>query len=511
MVLVKSILTWAMKKRINQIDLFLNHPLDVQNDTFLKLIHTAKQTEWGIKYRYNDINTIKDFQERVPLSTYEDYSIHINRIIKGEQNILWPTKIDWFSKSSGTTNTRSKFIPVSRESLEDCHFKAGKDLLTLYIHNFPEKDIFAGKMIPIGGSTQVNPFNPNSYFGDVSAIIMKNMPHWAKWTRGISLETALMENWDRKIELIIEEASKVNITTLGGVPTWTIILLQKMLEHTGKKNILEVWPNLEVFFHGAVAFDPYREQFDKLIPKGSINYQETYSASEGFFGIQDNPDCDSMLLMLDYGIFYEFIPMEHWNKVNPPVITLNEVQLNKNYALVISTNAGLWRYIIGDTIKFTSLHPFRIKITGRTKHFINAFGEEVIIENTDEAITFACEQTNALLDNYTVAPIYLSNSAGGHEWIIEFQKEPNNVTNFARKLDTKLREINSDYDGKRYHDIALVSPKIHFAPRGTFYDWMESKNKLGGQNKVPRLVNNRDMMEELLSFIKTSKSKKNQD
>lgn len=503
MVLLKSILSWAMKKRIHQIDLFLQYPLEVQNDTFLKLISTAKNTEWGKKHHYSDIKTIKDFQEQVPLSTYEDYSPYIDKIIKGEQNLLWPSKIEWFSKSSGTTNGRSKFIPVSTQSLEDCHFKGGKDMLTLYFHNFPERNLFSGKMIPIGGSTQTNPFNPNSYFGDVSAIIMKNMPHWAKWTRGISLKTALMDNWDEKVEHIIKEASQTNVTTLGGVPTWTIVLLQKLLEHTGKDNILEIWPNLEVFFHGAVAFDPYREQFDKLIPKGSINYQETYNASEGFFAIQDQPESDSLLLMLDYGIFYEFIPMDSWHNEQPITITLEDVQLNKNYALVISTNAGLWRYIIGDTIKFTSLNPFRIKITGRTKHFINAFGEEVIIENTDTAITFACKQTDALLNNYSVAPIYISDTAGGHEWLIEFEKEPNDKQRFATILDEKLRIINSDYDGKRYKNIALNPPTIHYPPSGTFYSWMEHKNKLGGQHKVPRLSNNRDLLEELLDFIKT--------
>ncbi len=499
--MIQSILSWTMKKRIHQIELFIQYPIDVQEDVFQKLIETASGTEWGKKYHYHEIRTVKQFQERVPLSTYEEIFPYINKVIKGEQNILWPSKIEWFSKSSGTTNARSKYIPVSAESLSDCHFKAGKDLLSLYFNNFPERNLFAGKMIPIGGTVQINPENPNSYFGDISGIIMQNMPFWARWTNSISLKTALMDDWDEKIESIIKEAIHTDVSTLGGVPTWTIVLLQRILDYTGKSNILEVWPNLEVLFHGAVAFEPYREQFQILIPSDKMNYQETYSASEGLFGIQDEPNNDSMLLMLDYGIFYEFIPMEYWRRENPKTLTLEEVEINKNYALVISTNAGLWRYVIGDTVKFTSLSPYRIKITGRTKHFINAFGEEVIIEHTDKAITYACKETGALLNDYTVAPIYLSDMAGSHEWLIEFKIQPNDLDKFTYYLDKKLRAINSDYDAKRFKNIVLSFPKINLAPQDFFYKWLENNNKLGGQSKVPRLSNNREYLDLLLKQL----------
>jgi hypothetical protein len=410
-------------------------------------------------------------------------------MMKGEQNLLWSSEIKCFSKSSGTTNARSKFIPVSEEALEECHYKGGKDMLCLYVNNYPETKIFQGKMLGIGGSYQPNHLNPNTYYGDVSALIMKNLPIWAEFLRTPSLEIA-------------QTTIKEKVTALSGVPTWTVVILQRILEITGKSNICEVWENIEAFFHGAVAFAPYKSLFRSLIPSESMNYMETYNASEGFFGIQDQKNSDELLLMLDYGVYYEFIPIEHAEEENPKTLGLDEVETGKNYALVISTNAGLWRYKIGDTIRFTSLAPYRIKITGRTKHFINAFGEELVIENADTAIEKACQQTGAMVNDYTAAPIFLEiGNKGGHEWIIEFEKAPDNLEKFVCTLDQTLRRVNSDYDAKRYMDIALIMPKVHAVPKGTFYEWMRKRGKLGGQNKVPRLSNSRIYVEDILMSI----------
>jgi hypothetical protein len=424
--------------------------------------------------------------------------------MKGEQNILWPSEIKWFSKSSGTTNARSKFIPVSQESLEDCHFKGGKDLLSIYVNNFPETKLFDGKGLAVGGSHQINELDPSasSYYGDVSAVIMQNLPPWAQFIRTPSLETALMGNWEEKIEKLARETIRENVTNIAGVPTWTVLLIQRVTDMAMKKNILEVWPNLEVFFHGAVAFAPYRTLFQSIIPSGKMLYWETYNAIEGFFGIQDQQNSEALLLMLDYGIFYEFIPMEELDKENPKAVPLSDVELDKNYAMVISTNSGLWRYNIGDTVKFTSKFPYRIKISGRTKHFMNAFGEEIIVENAETAITKACEITGAVIDNFTAAPVYLKEGKKGrHEWIIEFKVPPTDPDEFTRILDETLRAINSDYDAKRAHNLALVEPKVHSAGEGTFYNWMKRRGKLGGQNKVPRLANSREYVDEILKMM----------
>lgn len=503
--LINSILTWVMKKRIHQIELFMKYPHEVQDELLIKkLIETAHLTEFGKKYDFHSIETYEQFRNRIPIHTYEQTFPYIQRLLRGEQNILWPSEIKWFAKSSGTTNARSKFIPVSQESLEDCHFKAGKDLLSLYVNNYPDTELFDGKGLAVGGSHQINESDPStsSYYGDVSAVIMKNLPPWAEFIRTPSLETALMSNWEEKIEKLARETSTVNVTNIAGVPTWTVLLIQKILEIEKKDNILEVWPNLEVFFHGAVSFTPYRSLFKSLIPSDKMRYWETYNASEGFFGIQDNKDTDEMLLMLDYGVFYEFIPVNELEKENPKALCLGEVELDKNYAMVITTNAGLWRYNIGDTIKFTSLSPYRIKISGRTKHFINAFGEEVIVENAELAITKACEATGAVIDNFTAAPIYLAEGKkGGHEWIIEFKTSPNCMNTFTQVLDETLRKVNSDYDAKRLHDLALVGPIIHAVEEGTFYNWMKRRGKLGGQNKVPRLSNSREYVDDILKMM----------
>jgi hypothetical protein len=499
---LNSILTWAMKKRIHQMEFFMKYPSEVQDEMLKRLLHTARPTEFGMEHEFDEILNYDDFRNRVPIHTYEDFFPYIERLMRGEQNILWPTPIKWFSKSSGTTNARSKFIPVSQEALDECHFKGGKDMLSLYVNNYPETKIFTGKGLALGGSLQPNNFDPtnSSRYGDVSAVIMQNLPMWAQLIRTPSLEVALLNDWEEKIVKLAEETIPVNVTSISGVPTWTVLLLQHILNKE-QKSILEVWPNLEVFFHGAVAFQPYRKLFKSLIPSDQMRYWETYNASEGFFGIQDNKGSEEMLLMLDYGIFYEFLPVEDSERSDARALSLDEVEVGKNYAMIISTNAGLWRYNIGDTVKFTSKAPYRIKISGRTKHFINAFGEEIIIENAETAITRACEMTGAVIDNFTAAPIYLDKGKrGGHEWLIEFKVQPRSIDEFGGVLDDTLRKINSDYDAKRAHDLALVAPKIHSVKEGTFYNWMKMKGKLGGQNKVPRLSNSREIVEEILSM-----------
>lgn len=501
--LINSILTWVMKQRIHQIELFMKYPHDVQDELFKNLLSAAKQTAFGQQYDFSSIQNYQQYRERVPVHSYENLFPYIERLMRGEQNILWPSEIKWFSKSSGTTNARSKFIPVSQEALDDCHFKGGKDLLSIFVNNYPDTTIFDGKGLAVGGSHQQNNFDPSasSYYGDVSAVIMQNLPVWAQFIRTPSLETALLSNWEEKIEKLARETARENVTNIAGVPTWTILLIQKIVEIENKKSILDVWPNLQVFFHGAVSFTPYRALFKSLIPTDKMVYWETYNASEGFFGIQDQKGSEDLLLMLDYGIFYEFIPAEEIGNEFPRALSLDQVELDKNYVMLISTNAGLWRYNIGDTIKFTSLSPFRIRITGRTRHFINAFGEEIIVENAEAAIARACEETGAVIDNFTAAPVYLeAGKKGRHQWVIEFRKEPETLTRFTTVLDDTLRSINSDYDAKRAHDLALLAPQVDVVKRGTFYTWMKSRGKLGGQNKVPRLSNTREYVEDIMKL-----------
>ncbi|MEO9740602.1 MAG: GH3 auxin-responsive promoter family protein [Ekhidna sp.] len=503
MELLNSILSWVMKKRIHQIELFMKYPHEVQNELLEEMVKKSSKTEYGKKYGFGTIENYEHFKNKVPIVDYEDLFPYIERLMKGEQNILWPSDIRWFAKSSGTTNARSKFIPVSQEALDDCHYKGGKDLLSIYFNNYPEAKMFAGKGLVIGGSHQINQFdkNSNSYYGDVSAVLLKNLPWWAQMVRTPSLDIALMDEWEEKIDKMVDITSNENVTNISGVPTWMIVLIEKMLERNNASNILEVWPNLEVFFHGAVSFTPYEELFKKLIPSPTMRYMETYNASEGFFGITDQVDSKEMLLMLDYGIFYEFIPFNELDRDNPTTLTLDEVEVGKNYAILITTNAGLWRYRIGDTVIFTSIDPYRIKISGRTKHFINAFGEELIIDNAEVAIAEACKKTDAAIDNFTAGPLYLGEgNKGGHEWVIEFTRDPNDMERFTKLLDEKLREVNSDYDAKRYKDIALQEPIIHVVPQNTFYHWMKSRGKLGGQHKVPRLANNREYLDQLLTF-----------
>ena len=486
-------------------ELFLKYPIDVQHELLIRLVDTAKNTEFGKQYNFATVYDYQSFREQVPIQQYETFEPLIERARKGEQNLFWPTHIQWFAKSSGTTNAKSKFIPVSNEALENCHLKAGKDMLALYINNNEDSGLFNGRGLRLGGSSDIYEDN-NTYFGDLSAIIIENMPFWADFSSAPKTETALMSEWETKMEAIVNETINENITSLVGVPSWMLVLLNAVLEKTGKDNILEVWPNLEVYFHGGVNFNPYREQYKKLIPKKDFKYYETYNASEGFFALQDENNSLDLLLMLDYGIFYEFIPMSEFNGEDSVAIPLEEVQLDVNYAIVITTNAGLWRYLIGDTVKFVSLNPFRIRITGRTKHFINVFGEELIIENAEEALRKVCEKTGSIIMEYTVAPIFMDGKKqGAHEWMVEFKKPPKNIDYFTELLDNSLKAINSDYEAKRYNDMTLTMPTVHQAEKGLFYNWLKQKNKLGGQHKVPRLSNNRSFMEELLEMSTSNK------
>jgi hypothetical protein len=504
MTIINSIFGWFIKKRIHQIELFMKYPHDVQHEWLEKLVATASNTEWGKKYGYKDIRSISKFQERVPISTYEDLEPLIMRVVRGEQNVFWPSEIRMFAKSSGTTSSKSKLIPVSQESLEECHYKGGKDLLSLYYNEFPDSKLMTGRGLVMGGSSDFVPLNEESYYGDLSAIIIKNLPFWAQLHRTPDAEIALNPSWEEKIDQIAEITSRQNITNISGVPSWMLILLSKVLALSGKKNVLDVWPNLEWYVHGGVSFTPYRDRFKQIMGGAGINYSETYNASEGFFGIQEETKRDDLLLMLDYGIFYEFLPLTELGKENPKALRLDEVALYTNYAIVISTNGGLWRYMIGDTIQFTSLSPYRIRVSGRTKHFINAFGEELIVENAERAIALASEKTNSLVKEFTAAPVYMSeSSAGAHEWLIEFEKEPIDIDYFTEMLDNALKSLNGDYEAKRYHDKILKMPIVHKASPGTFYNWMKVNGKLGGQHKVPRLSNNRVYLEEIMRFRST--------
>jgi len=492
--------SWFLKKRFHQIDLFLKYPHEVQNELLMSLISTSKDTEIGKKFDFNSIRNYRDFTQRVPVSSYEDYQNLIERSRKGEKNIFWPKPINWFAKSSGTTSAKSKFIPVSADSLEDCHYAAGKDLLCMYLNNNENSTLFNGKNLRLGGSKELYEENGTT-FGDLSAILIDNMPLWAEFSSTPGNKVSLMSDWEYKMQAIVNETINENVTSLAGVPSWMLVLLNNVLESTGNKNILDVWPNLEAYFHGGVSFLPYVDQYKSIIPSKSFKYYEIYNASEGFFAIQDRNQSDELLLMLDYGIFYEFIPMQTHGTPTEVLIPLSQVEKGINYAIVITTNAGLWRYKIGDTILFTSTKPYRIKVTGRTKHFINVFGEELIIENTDKALKIVAKKTKSEILDYTVAPIFMEGKTkGAHEWIIEFKTPPKDLGYFNELLDNSLKSINSDYESKRYKNITLNKPVIHSAKQGLFYKWMKRNDKLGGQHKIPRLSNSRDFLEELLKI-----------
>lgn len=502
MMFFNNIFSWLIKRRIRQIDFFKNNPTAVQQNLLKNMLVKCSSTKFGGLFSFKDISDYQTFSKKVPLHDYTTIYPFVEEVLQGKQNILWPGLTSWFSKSSGTTSHRSKILPVTKEHLFDCHYKGGKDLLSLYYHNYPNRKLYNGKHLIIGGSSEINTLGKNSYIGDLSAIIIKNLPFWAEIRRTPSRETSLLANWEEKLDKMVKETIHEDVYILAGVPSWTLVLLKRILEYTGKKHIKEVWPNLELYMHGGVNFAPYKSEFEIIIGK-KINYVETYNSSEGFYGIQDQPNSDELLLMLDYGIFYEFIPMETYDGLNSQtVLSLADIEVNKNYALVISTNAGLWRYIIGDTISFTSKTPYRFRITGRTSQCLNVFGEEVIVENADRAIADTCTETNAFLKDYAVFPIYLENKKqGAHEWFIEFSKEPKSKEEFTFILDQKLQAINSDYAAKRQGDFVLTLPTIHFLPKNTFETWLIRQNKLGGQHKIPRLNNTREIVEQLHQLI----------
>jgi hypothetical protein len=495
--IINSIASWVLKQRIHQIELFLKYPHEVQEELMMNLIRSAEETVMGHKYDFASIKSYQTFSERIPVSTYEDLEPMIELTRKGAQNVFWNTPIKWFAKSSGTTNAKSKFIPVSNEALEDCHYKGSKDLLCMYLNNNENSEMFLGKSLRLGGSSQIYEKN-NSYFGDLSAILIENMPIWAEFSSTPSSKISLMSEWESKLSAIINETKVENVTSFAGVPSWMLVLLNRIMTETGKENLFELWPNLEVYFHGGVSFEPYREQYKKILPKTDFKYYEIYNASEGFFAIQDLNYSNDLLLMLDYGIFYEFIPMETFGTPEQKVIRLADVELFKNYAVVITTNAGLWRYLIGDTVRFTSLDPYRIRVSGRTKHHINVFGEELMVENTDMALAKTCSTLNCDVKDYTVAPIFMKDKEkGAHEWMIEFKKQPDDIRLFQKTLDENLQSVNSDYEAKRYNNMTLNQLKINVARENLFYDWLAANNKLGGQHKIPRLSNQRDYLEQL--------------
>ncbi len=486
--------------RLWRIEHWINNPIEAQREVLQHLVTSAQYTEFGRKYGFSNLFTIKSFKQDVPIQEYDDIKPYVERIMNGEQNLIWNTPITWFAKSSGTTSDKSKFIPISDESLEECHFQGTKDVITLYYNFNPDSDVLTGKGLVIGGSHQVSKINEETQYGDLSAVLMQNTPFWGHWLRTPELSVALLDEWETKIKKLAETTIPENVTSISGVPTWTLVLIKRILEITGKQNLKEVWPNLELYIHGGVSFTPYKEQFEKLIG-APVTYLDLYNASEGFFAAQNDPNEEGMLLFLNHGIFFEFLPVEEYGKDKPQTIGLEEVELHKNYAVVISTNGGLWRYLVGDTVKFTSVYPFKVIVSGRIKHFINAFGEEVIVDNSDKAIAAACEKTGAIVNDYTAAPIYFTDEGnGGHEWLIEFEKEPADLRLFTYELDNALKNVNSDYEAKRHKDIALRMPVLRVLLKGTFEEWLRSKGKLGGQHKVPRLSNDRKYIDEILAL-----------
>jgi hypothetical protein len=487
--------------RLWSIEQWITDAVATQYAVWQDLVAAGQFTEFGRKYDFSSIQSLEQFKEAIPIQDYDTLRPYIERMMNGEENLLWNTPVSWFAKSSGTTSDKSKFIPVSEESLKENHYKASKDILSLYYAGQPGSDLLTGKSLVIGGSHQLHQLNEDIQYGDLSAVVMRNSPFWTNWIRTPNLEILLMDEWESKIEKLAQSTINENVTSMAGVPTWLIVLLKRILEITGKSTIKEVWPSLELYMHGGVSFVLYKAQTGKLVGE-PIHYLEVYNASEGFFAGQDHIDSDGMLLMCDHGIFYEFIPQEEWDKQQPKTIQLNEVEAGKNYAPVISTNGGLWRYLVGDTIKFTSIDPFRIKVSGRIKHFINAFGEELIIDNSEKAISVACERTGAVVKDYTAAPVYFSEkNNGAHEWLIAFDQPPASMEAFSFELDEALKTVNSDYEAKRYKDIALGAPQIISVPANCFEKWLQSKGKLGGQHKVPRLSNDRETVEEIKSFL----------
>ncbi len=496
--LVNTFTATVMRRRIAAMERYMLHPADAQQEQLIDLLSTAQDTVWGKQYDYKTIKDSDTFKQRIPVQEYDGLKPWIERTMAGEQNVLWPERIEWFAKSSGTTSDKSKFIPVSPASLEYCHFKGGRDAMTVYCNHYPDTKLFTGKALVLGGSHKLNHLDSGSRYGDVSAVMLQNMPFFADIFRTPDRSIALMDEWESKIEMMAKATINEPVTQIIGVPSWTLVLIKKIFEITGKTDLREVWPGLELFAHGGVSFTPYRKQYQQIIPHSDMHYLETYNASEGFFALQDEPGRDDLLLLLDNGVYYEFMPLEEAVKEYPKTLGVDEVQQGGIYALIISTNAGLWRYLLGDTVRVTSLQPFRIQIAGRVKHYINAFGEEVMVDNTDRALANACAETGAQVNEYTACPAFTGDGQGYHEWLVEFDKAPQDLEAFTESVDRHLQQLNSDYEAKRYKDMVLQRLRLRAVPTGTFYNWLRSKGKLGGQHKVPRLCNERTYLEEIL-------------
>lgn len=496
--ILTNTLSLLFRPRQKEIARFAQDTDAIQHQQLQSLLAAAQSTEWGLKYDYKSIRRYADFRERVPLQIYDDIKPYVTRMINGERNILWPSVVKWYAKSSGTTNDKSKFLPVTTEILKGCHYKGGFDTVALYLRNNPESNFFARKGLILGGSHSPSPLNHKSHCGDLSAVLLQNLSPLINLIRVPSKRIILMDEWESKIKAIVDSTWRKDVNSLSGVPSWMLVLIKSVLKKTGREYLTDVWPNLEVFFHGGISFEPYRDQYKMLIPSNSMHYMETYNASEGFFGMQDDPSDQSLLLMPDYGVFYEFIPMNEIDSNNPTVVPLEAVTTGRNYAMIITTSGGLWRYQIGDTVRFTSLHPHKFVISGRTKHFINAFGEELMVDNADNAISKVSRLTGAKVKEYTAAPFFmLDNAKGLHQWFIEFEKMPPSIQHFAALLDKTLQELNSDYEAKRYKEISLQPLEIIVAREGTFYQWLKEKGKLGGQHKIPRLSNDHAFIEQL--------------
>lgn len=501
-ILTKTI-SLFFRSRQQKIRRYSEEAVDLQQQQLRYILYTARKTEWGRRYDFSSVHTWQDFQERIPVQNYETLKGDIARMINGERNILWPTPVRWFAKSSGTTNDKSKFLPVTDEILKKAHYLGGIDTVALYLENTPGSNFFSHKGLILGGSHAPSPLNKNMHCGDLSAVLIQNLNPLVNLIRVPEKRIILMDEWESKIKAIVESTCCADVNSLSGVPSWMLVLIRAILRHTGREFLTDVWPNLEVFFHGGISFEPYREQYKALIPSEKMHFMETYNASEGFFGIQDNPDDKSLLLMLDYGIFYEFIHFNEVNKENPEVIPLESVETGKNYAMLISTPGGLWRYVIGDTVRFTSLRPYKFVISGRTKHFINAFGEELMVDNADKALAKTCLQMDARVRDYTVAPLFMLDKAKGrHQWLIEFDKLPQSIANFAAMLDSQLQSLNSDYEAKRYKEISLQPLEVIVVSNGSFYEWLKRNGKAGGQHKIPRLSNDRKILEEIWNVSK---------
>ncbi len=492
----------VLAHRTHIIDSYAEQAETLQRTVLRRLLRTAASTLWGEQHGFSTLTSYEAFAERVPLNDYETLKGHIDRMRRGETDILWPGRVRWYAKSSGTTNDKSKFIPVSARGLQHLHYAGGRDSVALYLRNYPDSRLFTGRGLILGGSHQPNYDSPTARVGDLSAILNENVSPFVHFFRVPRKETALLADFEEKRDRIARETLHANVTSLSGVPSWMMAVIHRVLEISGAKTLDEVWPNLEVFFHGGVAFTPYREQYRRLIPTERMHYMETYNASEGFFGLQTDPADPAMTLMLDYDVFYEFIPLEEVGTAQPTVLPIWAVETGRNYALVITTSCGLWRYQIGDTVRFTSVRPYKFVISGRTKSFINAFGEELMVDNAEQGLKAACAATGAEVEEYTAAPVFMdAEGKCRHQWVIEFRRLPADVEAFADALDTALQQINSDYEAKRHKDITLQRLEVVVAPEGLFHAWLKSRGKLGGQHKVPRLANHREHIEQLLQMI----------